>query len=179
MHSIIIDGYNLLFYSNRFAFPLKEGKTVVDAITDMLKEFQIFPYKMKSKFTFVFDGNKDASGNPKVQNIFGFKLIFSVPGKTADQKIIEIVRASKNPKSILVVTNDNEIINSVSFYKAKTESISSFLKRLADQIQEKSDKDKSNIEKFNPKLTDDDLDEWMEYFSVQTKQKSSLNKSTK
>ena len=100
MHRIIIDGYNLLFYAKENSCNLEEGRTMVELITEMLKGFQAIPYKIKKRLVFVFDGNKSAYGNPREQLIGGFKVIFSSPGKTADQKIIDIVRKSKNPTMI-------------------------------------------------------------------------------
>jgi predicted RNA-binding protein with PIN domain len=165
MHRIIIDGYNLLFYNNRYSFSLNEGKTVVDLISVLLQEFQPLPLKIKKRLVFVFDGNKTASGNPKEQAILGFKVIFSFPGKSADDKIIEMVRKSKNPKSILVVTNDNAIINSVSRLEARTNKIADFIKWLGDMTKEESKEEGLSKKKFDPKLSENEVVEWENYFS--------------
>ncbi len=79
---------------------------------------------------FVFDGSEEIYESPKKQNIGGFKIIFSKSYKTADQEIIDIVRKSKNPKSLTVVSNDNDIKNTISTYQAKAESISTFLNKM-------------------------------------------------
>ena len=165
MHRIIIDGYNLLFYSPKSSNLLKKGLTLIECITDMLKGFQTVPYKMKKRMVFVFDGNKSAYSNPKEQTITGFKVIFSSPGITADQKIIDFVKKSKNPKSILVVTNDNDILRSVKGFSAKGEKISSFKKRLDSIIQKDSGKYAITTKKFHPMLTETEVDNWLKYFT--------------
>ena len=115
MHQIIIDGYNLLFQSGFNARDLDEGRTLVDAISEMLNGFKEVPYKLKKKMIFVFDGNQIASENPKKQRLLGFRLIFTVPGKSADQKIVEMVRKSDNPKGIFVVSDDKASLEELEF----------------------------------------------------------------
>jgi len=165
MEKIIIDGYNLLFCNDEFSKHLEEGWTVVDTITEMLQEFRVLPYKLKKKTLLVFDGNKGAYGNPREQTILGFKTIFTPPGKTADQKILELVNNAKNPKEILVVTNDNEIIKNLNSYKAQVERISSFRRRISSFKQQKNAHTKYSGNKFNPKLTKAEIEEWMDLFS--------------
>jgi len=169
MHKIIIDGFNLLFNSRQYPSKLNDGKRIIDHIKSMLQEFQSFPYKIKKRLVFVFDGSDIACGNPKQQSFLGFKVIFSAQGKSADQKIIDMVRKSNNPKSILVVTNDNAIISHVCRYGAKTNKLHEFSNWVDKLTTDERDTTELDIKKFEPKLSENEVDDWVDYFSRDTR----------
>jgi len=91
---------------------------------------------MRSKhnqITIVFDGKNDFNllhGN--LDNNTSIKVIFS-KGESADERIKKIVQGSHNPKHIVVVTDDKEIIYFSRSVGAKTMSASEFLDKESRQ----------------------------------------------
>jgi len=156
---IIIDGYNLMFKIGDFTSSLKSGATLLEAIREVLRGFQKIPFKMKKRMVFVFDGDKSAYGQPKEHKLFGFKVIFSMPEKTADQKILDMVRKSKNPKGLLVVTDDREIRDNVTGYRAKVERVGDFMQRLSSLDKSVDLLTNETLKKFKPSLSDSEVDD--------------------
>ncbi|MBI3991603.1 MAG: NYN domain-containing protein [Candidatus Omnitrophica bacterium] len=100
----VIDAYNII---NHIAF-ISIRKKIKDphrALLELIKNRRPGK-KFKSNITMVFDGYPKVS----VQNLqeAGIDIIFS-RGQTADAKIKSLVETSKNPKNIVVVSDDREI----------------------------------------------------------------------
>jgi GT2 family glycosyltransferase len=173
MHKIIIDGFNFLFFNSKFKSMIDEGRTLLEVIIKMFDEFKKLPYKLQQRLVFVFDGDEAIYNTPKERMIQGFKVIFAVPG-SADKKIIEMVKRSQNPKSLTVVTNDNEILNTVRSYKVKTEKIASFKSWLeSSSIKEEND-DEDFGSKIEPRLSEQDLDYWQNLFDKKDQKNKDL-----
>lgn len=60
----------------------------------------------------------------------GVRIVHSGPGRTADEVIIDLVRRSSTPRSILVVTSDREIRREATRRRSKTLSSEAFLAQL-------------------------------------------------
>ena len=60
----------------------------------------------------------------------GVRIVHSGPGRTADEVIIDFVRRSSTPRSILVVSSDREIRREASRRRSKTLSSEAFLAQL-------------------------------------------------
>jgi len=97
---------------------------------------------MRSKhnqITIVFDGigkykisPYTAGDGSELDNNPSIKVIFS-KGESADERIKKIVQGSHNPKHIVVVTDDKEIIYFSRSVGAKTMSASEFLDKESRQ----------------------------------------------
>lgn len=101
---ILIDGYNLLykiFQKEPFSL-LEEEREYLINVLNAYKKIK------KHKLIVVFDGKKFEKFNAK-----GVTVIFTENGITADRYIIDY--ANKN-RGVVVITSDNEIINSVSSF---------------------------------------------------------------
>lgn len=68
------------------------------------------------------------------------EVAFAPQGQTADQYIIEQIELAKNKKTIVVVTNDRNLKNHVSFVGAETMSIHAFLQWLMKRKAKKKSK---------------------------------------
>ena len=77
---------------------------------------------LNNKVTVVFDGNEDIFGGMESATV---KILFS-RGEEADDKIKRIVAQAKNPKDIIVVTDDRDIQYAVRALRAKVSSVQSF-----------------------------------------------------
>lgn len=123
---IVIDGYNLIRQSSRFATieqqDLQSGR---EALVDALAEYKRVKHHA---ITIVFDGTKAPTGMPRKDRIKGINLRFSRMGETADTVIKRI--AAREKQKLLVVTSDNEILNYAEAMGAAVISAPEFDERL-------------------------------------------------
>jgi predicted RNA-binding protein with PIN domain len=106
MLHFIVDGYNLL---NRFR-NLK-SLSLQDRREFLLSEIGEFKNRISSRnrFTVVFDGSSDVfTEGPGGR--FGIKVVFSC-NQDADTLIKRFIDSSDNPKEIVLITDDREIID--------------------------------------------------------------------
>lgn len=100
----LIDGYNLVKSTEKFnALPLADGR-------DALLRWLLIARPQGSgnnEVTVVFDGKSDVFGG-SYQNQ-GIRVIFT-QDTSADDLIREMVEAHANPKSLVVVSDDKDIV---------------------------------------------------------------------
>lgn len=130
---------------------LKDGR---DSLVEFIKKNS--PQGSKhNKVVIVFDSKIDllnsSAKDAKIEIIF-------TKNQSADDKIKNLVRLSKNPKEIVVVTNDKDIKFFVRSYSAKVIAINEFIKKdTAKNTQNTSTAQKSGltytqIDKINQEL---------------------------
>lgn len=139
----VIDGYNLIKQAripNRInglaplAINPEQGLRVnlEDSRAALIRFLKIYrPQGSKgNQVTVVFDGKENNYPAGQISGAIyqysGIRVIFS-QGECADDKIKELVQHSKNPKNIVVVTNDREIRDFVKQLKAQVKTIEEFL----------------------------------------------------
>jgi predicted RNA-binding protein with PIN domain len=109
----------------------------------------------------VFDG---AAGIPvphQYETRAGIRIMFSRAPQKADPVIINLIRKAKQRRSLIVVTNDREII---SFAKsAGSQTLSP--KELADRMSAKP-RDDQLLSKIDNHMSDEELEEWKKIFGV-------------
>lgn len=116
----LLDGYNIVKQVIYLMKPkLKDSR---EALFRFI-EVQQPQGSKKNKVTIVFDGDKDALF---YSHNYHFDIFFS-KNESADDRIRRIVRKSKNPKNIIVVTDDRELKFLVRSLKAQTISVQEFL----------------------------------------------------
>lgn len=104
---LLIDGYNFLKRTGLAALSrpsdLEGGRrAVLDALS---------PYKQEKavRITVVFDATRGLSLARQKEGYRGIEVIYSKQGETADQVMVETIRA--RPAGLLVVTSDRAIID--------------------------------------------------------------------
>lgn len=102
----IIDGYNIINHS-LFAHTHKRIENPQKTLLEFIKIKRLCG-SPKNKIIVVFDGYSDTMSESK-QNDNKINVIFSKK-ETADEKIKKIVEAHPNPKDIIVVSDDKEIM---------------------------------------------------------------------
>lgn len=140
---IIIDGYNLL-NAVLFDTPSCERE-------DLLKLLENYRRHSKNSVTVVFDSYKAGLSGDTSERVGGLKVVFTAVGKTADQKIKEIVKQLR--EGCIVVTSDNEIIHYAKGVNAGYIRSEDFSKRLFNMHLKKEEydfEDRKN-KKGNPK----------------------------
>ncbi len=106
----VIDAYNVINHNTftpiRKKIPcLPAGKDPQRALLEFIKN-RIWGKSPKSKITVVFDGYPKVSAQNSGEA--GIDVVFSRE-ETADARIKMMVEGSKNPKNIVVVSDDREI----------------------------------------------------------------------
>lgn len=123
---IIIDGYNLIRQSNSLSIlDLQDIQLGREALVERLAAYK----KVKShRITVVFDGTEAPSLSQRRQRHKGISIVFSHAGESADTVIKKMARREK--QKALVVTSDQDIVQSATSSGAATVSADEFENRL-------------------------------------------------
>ncbi|MFA5144392.1 MAG: NYN domain-containing protein [Candidatus Omnitrophota bacterium] len=129
----IIDGYNIINHSLFIQHAFKKTDPAADcsikdpgaALSEFIRANRLCG-SQKNKVTLVFDGYPDSSS--RVSGESDINIVFSRE-ETADEWIKKIVEGAVNPKNIVVVSNDREIVFSVKSSGAKVSNIQDFISR--------------------------------------------------
>jgi predicted RNA-binding protein with PIN domain len=109
----------------------------------------------------VFDGAPD-SQFPDGSSYRGVRIFYSRLGSDADARIIEMVEADRNKKSLVVVTSDRKLASRVRACGARVMRSGEF-RRMLDEAVENSPDQESDA----PNIKDDEVNEWLRYFGVE------------
>ena len=126
---VIVDGYNVLRSSSRTAWLKGESlRAERERFIASLKKYQ---NGRQDKIIVVFDGTQ-ADTNQLVTGSSGsIKVIFSHCGQTADEVIKRTVEQDANPKNIIVVSSDRDVM---SFVRSLGASVTG-ARSLADKLE--------------------------------------------
>jgi predicted RNA-binding protein with PIN domain len=161
MQEILIDGYNLLYSTDIVSDNHADLEMKRD---ELLRKLQNFAVKKRSKITVVFDAKeKIHGGNIHLSYV---KVMFSPPGKLADDVIRAMIRKSKKPQNLLVVSSDNEIRRTARDHSATSVTSQEFANQLHRiKFGEKSGQRlKESTQKYDPEINDADLAFWKKLF---------------
>lgn len=142
---IIVDGYNLL---NALLIDIPGG----GEREDLLKLLENYRRFSKNKVTVVFDSYRAGLSADTSEKAGGVTVVFTALGKTADQKIKEILKQLR--EGSIVVTSDNEIIRFAKGVNAgyiRSEDFSRRLFNINYKDQEFDYEIRDNKKKGNPK----------------------------
>ncbi len=121
----VVDGYNLIHK----LYGAEARKGAMAELRDRL-EAALSAYRKASRrhVTVVYDGGAGAGGH---SSSGALEVVFSGSGRTADQRIVELVRALKARAGLVtVVTSDREIHRHVIAWGASCTSSESFIAEL-------------------------------------------------
>jgi predicted RNA-binding protein with PIN domain len=74
----------------------------------LLKRLAAFARLRNARVTAVFDGAADQQF-PEGSAFKGVKILYARRGSTADDRIVELVESSRDPRGIMVVTSDRQL----------------------------------------------------------------------
>jgi len=144
----ILDGYNILkkipYLSNRH---LSQGR---QGFLDLIKRFNLCG---KNKVTVVFDGRSDVVAPPHRTD---FIVLFS-EDETADDLIKKVVKKSKNPRQVIVVSDDRELRFEVKRLSARVISVEEFTKKIPAKKSREKFKDKAFLKKDDAQRITEEL----------------------
>lgn len=119
---LLVDGYNVT----------KTGYgtlTLADQRSRLLTSLEGLASRTRAEITCVFDG-ADVDTPPASPRPRRVRLLFSEPGRTADELIVRLVEAEPSGRPIVVVTSDQEIVSAVRRAGARAVPSAIFLRRM-------------------------------------------------
>ena len=115
----------------------------------------------KLRLNVVFDGAPDPQF-PDGSSYRGVRIFYARLGSDADSRVVEMVEAERNKKSLVVVTSDRKLTSRVRASGARVMRSGEF-RRMLDEIAENA----TDQEADTPKIKDDEMSEWLRYFGVE------------
>lgn len=150
----ILDGYNVI----NLAFPENSGKlkTSREKLLEFIRK-QRPQGSLKNKITVVFDGK----GDFLPENTQSLPEVIFTRNETADDKIKKIVEGAKNPKELVVVSNDRDITLFSRRLGAKIQSVEEFLASKRKARAKASDDIKNIPASAEFKITEELRKKWL------------------
>jgi len=137
----IIDGYNLI--RHRSFKPSQKIKELKIALLSFIRAKRLCG-SPKNKIIIVFDGYCDVAGLNEFDP--GMDIVFSCD-ESADERIRKILAGAENPKELVVISDDREIVSFARDYGAVHMGIEQF-------INSKRNKHRvCGVDLVNPELT--------------------------
>lgn len=126
----------------------------------LLDELAAFVARRRVKLTVVFDGapSQHFADGARYR---GVRVHYAARGSNADERIKELVEASRERRTLLVVTSDRALAGYVRSCGAQVISSGEFRRRL----QESAARPEEGAETPEP-VGDENLAHWMRYFGV-------------
>ena len=124
MLHFIVDGYNLINKIEKLNKLSLKGKR--DAFLSLLADYKA-RISLRNKITVVFDGKREVF-HPAVKNSY-LDVIFS-KGQDADSLIRTMIDEKVNSKSLVIVTDDNEILYYAKSRRIRHKSAKGFLEQI-------------------------------------------------
>ena len=126
----------------------------------LMDELAAFISAKRAKVTVVFDGApeeffKDGS------SYRGVRLYYAERGSNADERIKQLVEASRERRTLFVVTSDRALAEYVRRCGAQVLRSGEFRQRLDDALKEKA-----NLTEESDTVADGDMKNWLRYFGV-------------
>ena len=115
----------------------------------------------KLRLNVVFDGAPDPQF-PDGSSYRGVRIFYARLGSDADSRVVEMVEAERNKKSLVVVTSDRKLTSRVRASGARVMRSGEF-RRILDEIAENATEQEADT----PKIKDDEMSEWLRYFGVE------------
>lgn len=112
------------------------------------------------KGTLVFDGAHNRDEESGLSYPSPLTVAYAPKGQSADEYIVEYIHLNKNPKQIIVITNDRGLRRHAIAGGAKVIHNKEFIQNLSK---------KKTIEKFEPKETQTNIDRLLKIFEEKLK----------
>jgi predicted RNA-binding protein with PIN domain len=119
----------------------------------------------KLRLNVVFDGAPD-SQFPDGSRYRGVRIYYARPGSDADTRIIEMVEAERNKKSLVVVTSDGKLTSRVRACGVRVMRSGEFRKML-DETVKNSPGQEPDTPGLKLGLKEDEMNEWLRYFGIE------------
>lgn len=126
---------------------------------DLLDELARFALVKKARVAVAFDGAPEANF-PDNSSFKTVKIHYSARGSNADQRIKQIVEASKERQTLFVVTNDRALADFIRRTGAKVVNCRDFRSKMANLPTQKTEQ--NTAETVKP----EEMKDWLRYFGA-------------
>jgi len=130
---LLIDGYNLM-HAQGLSAPAHDPERLRKAREKLLKTIsrRLSPVDRHATRV-IFDAGQNVTGLPKMLWVDGITVEFAVDQPSADARICDLIARHDAPKKLVVVSSDNEIIQSASRRDCQVIGAEEFMEMLEDQ----------------------------------------------
>jgi predicted RNA-binding protein with PIN domain len=151
----LIDGHNLVgqMPDLRLDDPNDEEK--------LLEYLRRYRARTGHTLTVVFDAGQGYHP-AKTQRRGGITIQFVSSGQTADQILVRRIRKVRNPQAVIVVTSDREVQQAAQQAGLRVVTSQEFAQQL---LQPSSPPEEDEESRANIRLSPDEVDEWLAFFS--------------
>ncbi len=130
----------------------------------LLDDVATFVLRARVKMMVVFDGAPE-DHFPDGSRYRGVQVFYAERGSTADDRIKSIVDASRERRTLIVVTSDRALADYVRRSGAQVVRAGDFRRRMEDEAAEGRGAARRDDAPKN--IGDEGLDHWMRYFGVE------------
>ena len=125
-HTIIVDGYNVIYRVPRFKAQLdKRLQSGREALLRYCSEWKARRRDV-DRFYVVFDGDSSVIGGEAAASAPGVRALYSKTGETADRRIRRMLDQADRREQITVVSDDNEVRDSARVHHMRSMSATEF-----------------------------------------------------
>ncbi len=153
----IVDGYNFIHKIPRFAKALRES--LERSRNELILFIRGYQSAKKINITLVFDGADVGIVDPAHQSSLRLKIFYSNSPEKADPLIKRLIKKTKNKKSVILVSADQELVNYAKNMGATSVSPASFY-----SILSKHEVHDEIYQKYNQPLSHEEIEEWLKIF---------------
>lgn len=153
----LVDGYNLIHLVSHFRSYL--DASLEQARNHLIHFLRSYQASRRVKFTIVFDGDEVGYVESLPASNPWLKILFSHYPEKADPIIKRIIQATKNKKSLVLVSADHELINYGTRSGVQVLSPQEFYDRISRHPNETQ-----VDQKFNTPVSEAEVDEWLKIF---------------
>jgi predicted RNA-binding protein with PIN domain len=156
--TFLIDGYNLLHSLKEPAeLARQDMKAARERLVEMLA---LWRGRRGVTVVVVFDGARGQwSAMPGASSV---RVVFSRAPLKADEELVRLVAQHPHPRSVTVVSSDQQVMARVRSFGAATLCSEEFAARLV--MVERGGRGGAPDEKREPRLSRTELEEWERYF---------------
>jgi len=126
----------------------------------LLHDLALLAGAKKLRLNVVFDGAPDPQF-PDGSSYRGVRIFYARVGSDADSRVVEMVEAERNKKSLVVVTSDGKLTSRVRACGARVMRSGEFRRMLDEAVKNAPDQ-----EPDTPNIKNDEMNEWLQYFGV-------------
>jgi len=130
------------------------------ARVDLLKRLAAFARLRSARVTVVFDGAPDQEF-PEGSAFKGIKILYARRGSNADDRIVELVESSTDPRGITIVTSDRQLGLRVRSSRAKVLRSGEFRSQMDGAVDSRREPAEE------PEPNSQDLAGWLRYFGAE------------
>ena len=153
MKTFILDGYNVIHKMPG----MKEKLT--ESLERARKALAVYLSGWRRRYPdaevcIVFDGKDSEFPGGQGTDIAGIRCIFTPSGETADERIISLIRNTRNARNITVVTEDNLVRNSSRAHGAEVKTVDFLIPPRKKKAKELKGEDKVTPSVNTSRVTD-------------------------